>query len=201
MIVYKTINLINGKFYVGKQASTSKWYLGSGKALKSAIKKYGRENFKKEVLEVCTSLQHLDEREIFWIKELNAVELGYNIAEGGTGGSTGGKGGVKKGNIPWNKGTKGVMKAWNKGTKGVMKANSTTFKPGREHPLYGKNQSRSTVDKRVKNNPNKRKVRYNKTGQIYESIAAASRATGFPIARISEDCRGKTKLNRFQYVD
>lgn len=201
MIVYKTINLVNGKFYIGKQASTNKWYLGSGKALKSAINKYGRKNFKKEVLEVCTSLEHLAEREIFWIKELNAIEVGYNIAEGGTGGNTGGKGGVKKGNIPWNKGKKGVQKAWNKGSRGVMKANSTTFKPGKEHPMYGKKQSKSTIDKRVKNNPRKRKVRYNKTGEIYESIAAASRATGFPTARISEDCRGKTKLNRFQYVD
>jgi hypothetical protein len=26
--------------------------------------------------------------------------------------------GVKKGHIPWNKGTKGIMKAWNKGLKG-----------------------------------------------------------------------------------
>jgi len=34
----------------------------------------------------------------------------------------------KKGNVPWNKGTKGVMKAWNKGKKGCV--NSGSFKVG-----------------------------------------------------------------------
>lgn len=199
MIVYKTTNLINGKFYIGKQASNSKWYLGSGKALKSAIAKYGRSNFKKEILEECSSLEELSEREKFWIAELNAIEKGYNIAEGGSGGRTFG-GGVKKGNKPWNKGRTGLQQAWNKGTKGAVKPNSTTFKPGKAHSMYGKKQSTSTVEKRVENNPNRKKVIHNETGKIYESIAQASRETGFPIARISEDCRGKTKLNRFKYV-
>ncbi len=47
----------------------------------------------------------------------------------------------KKGMIPWNKGTKGVMKpsstsfkkghiSWSKGTKGIMKSNSGSFKKG-----------------------------------------------------------------------
>ncbi len=39
----------------------------------------------------------------------------------------------KKGQIVWNKGTKGVMKAWNKGTKGIMKPNKTSFKKGQKH--------------------------------------------------------------------
>ena len=36
----------------------------------------------------------------------------------------------KKGNIPWNKGTKGICKSWNKGTKGICKPNSGSFKKG-----------------------------------------------------------------------
>lgn len=200
MIVYKTTNLVNGKFYIGKQASFNKWYLGSGKALKAAILKYGRKNFKKEILEECYSLTHLSEREKHWISELNAIEEGYNIAEGGEGGRTFG-GGVKKGNVPWNKGLRGVQEPWNKGTTGQVKSNSGTFKSGEKHKLYGKKQSNATIQKRVNSNPLKRKVMHNETGNIYESIAAASRATGYPSARISEDCRGKTKLNRFKYVD
>ena len=49
--IYKTTNLINGKIYVGKHESsfTNSVYLGSGVALKSSIKKHGRDNFKKEV--------------------------------------------------------------------------------------------------------------------------------------------------------
>ena len=51
MIIYKTTNLVNGKTYVGQDSKNNKKYLGSGKILKSAIKKYGRSSFKKEIIE------------------------------------------------------------------------------------------------------------------------------------------------------
>ena len=87
MIIYKTTNLINGKIYVGQDSKNNPGYFGSGKIIKSAIKKYGKENFKKEIIETCTSKEILDEREKFWIKELNSRDksIGYNITEGGEG--------------------------------------------------------------------------------------------------------------------
>lgn len=90
MIVYKTTNLLNGKIYVGKDESDRDHYLGSGYILKRAIEKYGKDNFKKEILETCDSRQVLEEREKYWIKESNATDpkIGYNVAEGGTGGNT-----------------------------------------------------------------------------------------------------------------
>jgi hypothetical protein len=48
--IYKTTNLINGKIYIGKRSHENPEkdrYLGSGRVLIQAIKKYGRENFKK----------------------------------------------------------------------------------------------------------------------------------------------------------
>lgn len=88
MIIYKTTNLVNGKFYVGKDSKNDPNYLGSGRILKRSIKKHGKENFKKEVLEVCVSEEHLNERERFWITELKCRERSdcYNIGEGGIGG-------------------------------------------------------------------------------------------------------------------
>lgn len=88
MIIYKTTNLINGKFYIGKDSKNDPNYLGSGKILKTAIKKYGIENFTKEVIEECTSEDHLNERERYWIKFLLCRERDdcYNIGEGGIGG-------------------------------------------------------------------------------------------------------------------
>lgn len=87
MIIYKTINKINGKIYVGQQLNEIKKpnYLGSGKILKLAIKKNDIKNFEKIVLEKCSSQEELNEREIFWIKELNATDskIGYNLAPGG----------------------------------------------------------------------------------------------------------------------
>ncbi len=46
MIIYKTTNLVNQKFYVGKDTHNNPNYYGSGKRLKLAIQKYGIENFK-----------------------------------------------------------------------------------------------------------------------------------------------------------
>lgn len=76
--VYKTTNLINGKTYVGKHRRSyfDKKYYGSGKHLKSAIKKYGLENFKVEVLEWCNSNKELANKEVFYIKLLKPE---YNI--------------------------------------------------------------------------------------------------------------------------
>jgi group I intron endonuclease len=88
MIIYKTTNLINGKFYVGKDERNKNDYLGSGLNLHRAIKKYGKENFIKETIEICSTREELIEREKYWIKETNAQELGYNIADGGWGGNT-----------------------------------------------------------------------------------------------------------------
>ena len=90
MIIYKTTNLINNKIYIGQDIKDNPKYLGSGLLLKKSINKYGKLNFVKETIEVCENKQILNEREIFWIEELNSrnTKIGYNIAEGGFGGNT-----------------------------------------------------------------------------------------------------------------
>ena len=81
MIIYKTTNLVNGKIYIGQDKNNNPNYYGSGKLLKLAIKKYGKKNFKKEILEECTSIDELNEREIYWIGffKSNDRYTGYNI--------------------------------------------------------------------------------------------------------------------------
>lgn len=52
--VYQITNLINGKKYIGssnKEPNENWSYYGSGKLIKQAIEKHGKENFKKEILE------------------------------------------------------------------------------------------------------------------------------------------------------
>jgi len=88
MIIYKTTNLINGKFYIGKDKHNDPKYLGSGKILKQAIKKYGIDNFVKETIEECYDEQQWLEREMYWIGFYNSINEGYNIALGGNGGDT-----------------------------------------------------------------------------------------------------------------
>lgn len=88
MIVYLVTNLINNKKYIGMDSLNCPYYLGSGVFIKKAIKKYGRKNFKKEILQVCETREELLECEKYWINFFNAVndKNFYNMREGGQGG-------------------------------------------------------------------------------------------------------------------
>jgi hypothetical protein len=60
-LIYKITNLINEKYYIGRHATKNlnDGYLGSGKGIKNAIAKYGKENFKKEILVFANSAEEL----------------------------------------------------------------------------------------------------------------------------------------------
>lgn len=91
MVIYKTTNLVNGKVYIGRDLKNNPLYIGSGKVFLRAIEKYGRENFRKEIIEQCSSVEELNEREKYWISFFNSTDksIGYNIMEGGQGGNCG----------------------------------------------------------------------------------------------------------------
>lgn len=79
--VYKTTNKVNGKFYIGRHSTNNldDGYLGSGKHLLLALKKYGKENFKRDILEFCEDFEHLKQMEEYWIDSTQAIKLGYNL--------------------------------------------------------------------------------------------------------------------------
>lgn len=87
--IYKTTNLVNNKYYVGKHCAFNldNNYLGSGTRLRRSIRKHGVENFKKEILEFCNSAEELiiREREIVNSKLLQD-KLCMNLQLGGGGG-------------------------------------------------------------------------------------------------------------------
>ncbi len=93
MIIYLVTNLINQMKYVGQTIRTLKQrkssHLSSSKKgstyyLHRAIRKYGAENFKWEVIYNASSEEELNEKETFFIKEYNSQD-GYNLTEGGRG--------------------------------------------------------------------------------------------------------------------
>jgi group I intron endonuclease len=89
--IYRVTNTVNGKMYVGKSEKPFRPdYLGSGKLITAAIKKYGRDAFTLEVLCKCSDLDDLDTQEKIKIAEHKRAfgRNCYNIAEGGTGGNT-----------------------------------------------------------------------------------------------------------------
>jgi group I intron endonuclease len=86
--VYMTTNLINGKCYIGKRTGRlDDDYIGSGTHLKSAIRKYGKDSFRKAILEECDCETHAYEREVYWIEFYDAVKSTnfYNMCGGGYG--------------------------------------------------------------------------------------------------------------------
>lgn len=92
-IVYITTNLLNGKKYLGKCSHKKPHYLGSGIALKSAIEKYGKQNFKRDILYEVNTLDEAAELEKKLSLEWNVVDDSswYNLKVGGDGGSVRGK--------------------------------------------------------------------------------------------------------------
>ena len=64
-IVYKTTNLVNNKIYVGIHSTNdlNDGYLGSGSKFLEAVKKYGKINFKREILFVCTDREEAAKKE------------------------------------------------------------------------------------------------------------------------------------------
>jgi|LakMenEpi03Aug12_release.lakeMendotaPanAssembly.Ray.scaffolds.fasta_scaffold287011_2 group I intron endonuclease len=91
-LIYKITNQINQKFYIGKHETFNMddGYMGSGLAIKSAIKKYGPDNFKKEILYIFDSRKQMEDKERELLTE-DALSnpLCYNIALGGQGGNLG----------------------------------------------------------------------------------------------------------------
>lgn len=90
--IYKIVNNINGKIYIGQSINIkSRWKdhinaLNRGDSsctlLQRAWNKYGQENFSFEILELCSE-DMLDEIEIKYINNYDSCNSGYNIESGG----------------------------------------------------------------------------------------------------------------------
>jgi hypothetical protein len=88
-LVYKLTNLVNGKIYIGCHMTkdVNDDYMGSGRRIGYAIKKYGVENFKKEILSTHdTPEQMLTEEARLVNEEFLGRKDVYNLALGGKGG-------------------------------------------------------------------------------------------------------------------
>ena len=94
MYIYKITNLINNKIYVGQTIRTIEarfkrhCYSQSSNSIRTAmnlaIRKYGKDNFKIELLDTATTRDELNIKENYWILKLNSLSPnGYNLNTGG----------------------------------------------------------------------------------------------------------------------
>ena len=88
--IYKTTNILNGKYYIGIHSTDNlnDGYLGSGYILRLAIRKYGKENFVRDVIEFLPNRKLLVEREkeVVNLDEIAKMNC-MNLMIGGSGGA------------------------------------------------------------------------------------------------------------------
>lgn len=93
--IYLITNTLNGKQYVGKTLYSvqTRWTQHKNdysrprmnkRPLYDAFNKYGIENFKIELIEEC-NVDAVNEREEYWIANLDTYSNGYNATLGGDG--------------------------------------------------------------------------------------------------------------------
>lgn len=88
-IIYKITNIFNNKIYIGKHQTTNvnDSYFGSGKLVKRAIEKHGKENFTKEILFIFDTEEEMNAKERELVTEdFCLLEDNYNLCAGGFGG-------------------------------------------------------------------------------------------------------------------
>lgn len=223
----------NGKIYIGitSQKVERRWNNGNGykqnEYFTNAIRKYGWENIKHDILFTNLTKYQAEEKEIELINQYksNQKEFGYNILDGGNASDGLSQESIQKMSLSqkklWqneeykkhmrdvHKGKKATEETkkkmslsnnkywlgkhlpeeavakmrnklkgrepWNKGTKGIMKANKTSFKKGEIHSIT-------------------KKIICIETGIIYNSINEASRTLNINATCIVNVCKGKQNV-------
>jgi len=135
MIIYKVTNKINNKIYIGLTTYSLSHRKGQHyqdcKRINSkfcnALKKYNKEDFIWEIIENCSSIEDMINKEIEYIKKFDSIKKGYNLREGGEGGG-------KHSN--------------------ESKIKSSLSKKGNKHPLFGKKRPKEWNEKMVKTRKN-----------------------------------------------
>ena len=141
--IYKTTNLINGKFYIGMHSTNdlNDGYLGSGTRLRYSLNKYGEKNHQIKRLEFFSDREKLRNREIEIVNESLLKDPScMNLTFGGTGNGNW-MGPNKNSEVQRKKGIKGRKKIkwlskndpeWSKKTSiNRSKAQLKTYKNGR----------------------------------------------------------------------
>lgn len=92
--IYKITNKINNKCYIGQSINIERRFEEhkntnrTSKYLHRAMIKYGIDNFKFEIIEICHK-EELSEKEKYWINYYHSISpYGYNLTDGGDGGNT-----------------------------------------------------------------------------------------------------------------
>lgn len=158
-------------------------YFGSGIKIKRAIKKYGKEKFRRIILDYYSTNKEREQKEQLWIKRQNTIvpTIGYNISVGGVGGT----------------GLKHTLE-----TKKKISDNIS----GKNHPFYGKHHTLETKKKistklkgSVLSEETKKKISKSHTGTNNHFYGKHHNITSITLMRNNHN-NTKIKINNIEYI-
>lgn len=219
-LLYKHVNKINGKVYVGitSRSAEERWgnegsKYKSSPYFYSAIKKYGWNNFEHIIMEENLTKEEASRKEQYYIKEYNAMNrnFGYNETSGGET-PTMSLAARKKlsESMKGNQNGKGVIFTEERKQKISKALKGKPFSEERKKKMSEAAKKRhvpcSEEKKKILSEayPNKKQVYCLETDTVYSSIHECSRQTGVPATLICRVCKGKQKTSRgfhFSYYD
>ena len=165
--IYITTNLVNGKKYLGQRKYSKGWesYLGSGVAFKKALKKYGKENFKREIIVEAETAEELNqfEKELSIKYDVVNSDNWYNLCYGG-GATTG--------------------YVFSEESKRKMSEKAKGRYSGEKNPMYGRCG---------KNAPSARAVYIDELKKYFDTIKECAAFIGVAPSNVSAVLSGKRK--------
>jgi group I intron endonuclease len=148
--IYLLTDKRNGKKYVGKHIGTDKNYFTGGVVPNKIAKKYGKEVFDKIILENNINTEEsLSEKEIFFIKEYNTFNDGYNLSEGGDGGGSW----INKKTIEEKEKIANIKREKNKGRKFSKESLEKMSKAKKGKPLTDEHKKNISKSQSGENHP------------------------------------------------
>lgn len=199
--IYKIVNDINSKIYIGKTTRTLQIRFeqhinndsNNRSAIHAAIKKYGQEHFQIILIQDDIPDELLNERERYWINFFNSYRDGYNLTAGGDGRSLS------------NKEIQDIRELWELGLSCYEISNklniphSTIYHRIREYPDFDAKENK----KRAKKHEYKEISQYTEEGEFIQkfySITEASKQLDIPDKQISAGAKNGYKVHGFYFA-
>lgn len=143
--VYKIVSPV-GKIYVGqtkdfeyRRKSYKRYNCKNQIKLYRSLKKHGFESHSISILEICDSIEMLNEREIYYVKEFDSFNTkhGLNLRGGGRGGSG-----------EWSEDTRNKLRMANLGKKlSIETIQKLKNRTGTKHHNFGRPRTEDTKRK------------------------------------------------------
>jgi len=213
MVIYITTHTTTNKKYIGKDKNNNPRYFGSGVNIKKIIKSEGVINLKREILEYCSDVGHMVEREIYWLEKYNVKSNPQFLNK--TNKAFGNSGQTEEGKIKISQALKGKKQSiktrklksnslknyWMNISLEEREERGSKTKIGRvENGGYKHTEeTKNKISYAKKGNTHRRKTvyQYNKNFDYIRSFPSVAQAAGFlnkkTGAAITEVCSGKRK--------